>query len=830
MDRPVDLPIGPKELNRLLTRATPAELAAAFAGLGEDGRRAIRPEVIALRKTLAKGEPPPDAGLGDLARRALGVRRPGTGHANPELALLACGTLAEVRRIPFYGHRDQDREALIRILADRRPPWTQEWVEHCLSARDWPLIPWQTVRALMAAGLCTSPKAPGYLRQMTMALSTWPWRQPQAYVPLHRRILDQPDLIPDLWRLFEVETSAFEHDWLRHQKDLPADYEDWPTALVRLAGLGVLERGRLLDETLAATWRVDNTRYQSAQVALHQALDPTEAERLARAAVYLDLVRHRTGPVVTFGLRQAAWLLERGALDWPSVARATPSVFALRAKAQGLAALKLLGRGVAFGALGAADLGEPLRAALAQGQAEVQAAALGLVERVPDPGGFLAAMVAEYREDLPASLQGRVATGDYATGGVAGDEGGEAAPGPGEETGIVAGRPDAELALRLDGLPGWVLESLGLGPSAEDAGQRYGAAAAAHPEGTGEGLPPPLAFHTWEVPQLAEPLEPVESVDALIDLASRLVEMVPGQAEVEALIDGIGRLGAQRPDGFGARTAPLRKRLESAGSSTLSHGLVGVGAPSGFGDLLRAWLLERWPLGLVPPWFRLVGPVRLLQGRLLELARRVAGGVEGPVLAAPTHAGGWVAPAALVERVARTQALGLKLLPIDAALALLRLAPEGRREALDAASAIEGDLARALRFALGAEEGPTRGDRRAAPLWVAAARARWPDRDLGEALSPLGLGGDWPDLQRAATWTWAAGLREDRFRREDGKFPSLDLVTDPPYPLGAEAPAWPGPRGLAGAAAGLARAGRALARRVYCAIDALHRVTRRWGC
>lgn len=782
-----------RRLTYLMTRASPTELAAAFTGMDEAGRRALRPEVIALRRTLAKGEAPPTVGLGDLARRALGVQPTPAVQVNPALALLACGTLAEVRRIDFYGHRDADRAALLRILQDRRPPWLQAWVEHCLSARDWPLISWQTVRALLAAGLCTTPNAAGYVRQMTLALNTWPWREPQAYVPLHRQLLDQPDLIPLLWRLFEVETAAFEYDWRRGRTNLPADYEDWPTALLRLAALGVLDRGRLLDETLAATWRVENTRFQGAQVALHLALAPTDAERLARAGAYLDLVRHRTGPVVSFGLRRVAWLLERGALDWPRVARATPAVFQLRARTQGIAALRLLGRGVAAGALAAADLAEPLRAALAQGQAEVQAAALDLAARVPDPGGFLAALIAEYRDDLPASLRGGPAAA--------------VEPVPEPDADGEPG-PDAAVFAQLAALPAWVRVGLGLADRGPDAAP----AAATGP--VWDDLPPPLRFQTWQVPQLTEPLPPVASVDELVDLASQLVETVPDVAALERLIDGIGRLGAQRPEGFAQRTAPLRKRLAAAGTSALTHGILGAGTPSGFGDLLDAWLRRRRPLGLVRPWFRLVGPVRLLQRRLLELARRVAAGVEGPVLAAPTHAGGWIDPGVLVERVARAEALGLPALPVDAALALLRLAPEGRGEALATAAGIDGDLARALRFALGGDTGPDRADRAAAPLWVAAARARWPDADLREPLAPLALRADWPDLLRPATWTWVAGQREFRHRGRDGRYPTLDLAADPPWPLRVETPVWHRPRGLVGAAAALGRAGRSLLRRV----------------
>ena len=62
-------------------------------------------------------------------------------------------------------------------------------------------------------------------------------------------------------------------------------------------------------------------------------------------------------------------------------------------------------------------------------------------------------------------------------------------------------------------------------------------------------------------------------------------------------------------------------------------------------------------------------------GRIIAACARAARGAAAPLLALPTHAGGWIAPGVLVERV---RAVGETADEVELAQALLRLAPEGR--------------------------------------------------------------------------------------------------------------------------------------------------------
>jgi hypothetical protein len=140
------------------------------------------------------------------------------------------------------------------------------------------------------------------------------------------------------------------------------------------------------------------------------------------------------------------------------------------------------------------------------------------------------------------------------------------------------------------------------------------------------------------------------------------------------------------------------------------------------------------------------------------------------LLSAPTHLGGWIEPVALVERWLTWQSTGESPDLHEQVLALLRLAPEGRREMLNAAQSLEGEPGEAVRFALG-EDGRTG---RNAALWLAAWRSRQPFGDLPgfEKVHPK-LG---PDAGIAARYTWDA--HAERKRYEDHEWVSLELEVE----------------------------------------------------
>ena len=145
---------------------------------------------------------------------------------------------------------------------------------------------------------------------------------------------------------------------------------------------------------------------------------------------------------------------------------------------------------------------------------------------------------------------------------------------------------------------------------------------------------------------------------------------------------------------FERELAPLVSRIDATSSGWL--------------PLARAVLA--WASGRVrrpvPTWGNRVGVDHFLQARASEVAKRAAALRPAPLLATPTHRGGWIEPAALVARVA---AAGEPPPRYDLVQALHRLAPDGRAEALDSAAGLSGGAAAALRYALGGPR-PRGGD------------------------------------------------------------------------------------------------------------------------
>ncbi|MDA0183055.1 DUF6493 family protein [Solirubrobacter phytolaccae] len=174
-------------------------------------------------------------------------------------------------------------------------------------------------------------------------------------------------------------------------------------------------------------------------------------------------------------------------------------------------------------------------------------------------------------------------------------------------------------------------------------------------------------------PVLGEPVTPIATVDALVR------ELQPLSARDDVL-DALLRF-CDRP----APTALMERYPEGMGSWLGALDRVGY-----------AWVHRE--LAAPPEYHPEVPPA--------PAEHRAARAAAGPYLALPTHRGGWIDPRALVAR------LHAHATEDELARAILRLAPEGRAEALAAGGE---PLPPALRCALGGE--PVGGD---GPAAVAA--------------------------------------------------------------------------------------------------------------
>ncbi len=691
-----------------LLRANDATgLAAALSTLDEPARRTLADGVYAMYRATTRGEaialPVADGGnernLGDRVRDALVAPLTNSNSITANigregiagLAVLGCCRLDRVRRIRFYDAQ-QGTAPILRILRDRRPDWASAWLDHCLDARDFPLVEWSIARTLIAEGICAVPASSGYVRVMVTSLGEWWPHAGQPYVPISTALRANPDLLEHtLWRLFEVDTQAFGLDWRDRTPDLPKNYENWQDALHALVRDGTLDRARMLDAALDAPWKFENSNAQSNVCRFFATLAPTAEELGPRGERMLELLRHRNSAVVGFALDQLKALLATNGVTQAQLLPRLPPVFDLRPKKQPLAALKLLQPVEHLLPAHTAGVLAVLATALPHPAKDVQAQAVAMLMRCrPAAADDVDALLVRFADDLPPSLRAGLATATGAAVLMHATEDDDAPNGADDFT-----QPQDAAASILDARPC----------------------------------------------AMAEPLVPIEDVQTLIDLAAHVVEKVDGPGDIERLLDGISRLCDQRPDDFEVRTAALAKRLHARRDGMLDHGMLAWGAPPELEHLLAAWLGRTTPMLSRSSffWVRWHGAARALRMRLQALIMRVGNRIAAPLLSAATHEGGWVHPIALVERLRVLQSRGLAIPAEDLELALLRLAPDDRTLAHATADDITGTPGRVLRFALGGAERPGAADREHAPWWVAAAHACAPRGDRSAWLAPLRL-------------------------------------------------------------------------------------------
>jgi Family of unknown function (DUF6493) len=140
------------------------------------------------------------------------------------------------------------------------------------------------------------------------------------------------------------------------------------------------------------------------------------------------------------------------------------------------------------------------------------------------------------------------------------------------------------------------------------------------------------------------PIEPVTSVDELIELSASLMEGQGDGDDVERFLDGVSRLCAERPQGFERRVAGLVKQASLSGEWGW---FTGVG--------LVQHVVKSWTTGAGASARGLPDTILgFLARRAVEVARRAAKKNARPLLAFPTHSGGRIEFEVLAERVERT--------------------------------------------------------------------------------------------------------------------------------------------------------------------------------
>ncbi len=548
------------------------------------------------------------------------------------LAVLGCVTgVRQVAAKVEWLHLDPHAEPMaVQILRHRDPPWLPELPAALVVGKERVPRSARLVRALVREGLLPRPEFPEYSLALARGLDTARgFRDEDLVWSVLDALRADPGLIEhELWEILRTEgagkelasSDAWQVTPHRHNVTygdgvvVPSRPErTWQHALVTLAAEGIVERARLLDETLAACLRDWTAADVGWFVALHDALSPTLDELVARQQTYARLLAVTPGVPVGLALRTFTALLKAGRLDHDVLLAAAPAALARSDKGPALKMLKILGDLVNAQPAVAERAANVVVVALAHERADVQERALAALTAIVPDAGQRQALIAPAAHVLAPSLRA-----------------GARAAGPDHD--LPPPPPDPERE-RL--------------PPVEDADELAELFA-----------------------RLVEEADDPAEVERLLDGVCRLARQRPRRG-ADALVRRLDELtDAYWPGAWSGED--LRADLVAVGLTWLA----GVVAGEGYQGRLCATEYWNSAGGfssgpLIRPDWSMSGLVTL---RIHEVARCVAAG-GATLLAFPEYRDGTLGADELSRRLAALGRLS-RPLPLDAGLALLRVPPD----------------------------------------------------------------------------------------------------------------------------------------------------------
>ncbi len=760
-----------EELQELIIAGDAKPLLDALAGVTESERPKLGKFAASLIKPEGKGQPWKNHRTyccAHLAVFGLGSWEQ-VKKLNRELKHLATND------IRFY-------DWLPEFLKIRRPEWIAQWASHQLADELNPQ--WGTVRKLVRTGLCSTPTDDNYIIKMVHGY--WDERLADEKWQLVDSLRADSRLLEDeIWRLFAVEPPG--KGVLLFTNDLEDHPTSWSRALKVLSASGEIDRGRLLTESLEALRRGRRAAGATWFFRFHEYLEPTLDERTERQSLYLDLLSNAVPAVVTFALDALSLLAKEKRLDAQAYLHAVPRVFEVAPKGPPMTAIKLLGPLVKQ----QPDLTETAAAAacraLGHEAPDVQKAAITWLESLNlGPNDAVAGELDNRIKSVAASLRDRVEQlsqqvqpSDSADVVVKADKRVRVQRASDTSVaGIETSSPQRnKSSLRTVNAPTPTTRASSSSGvtnevTPEETALRDEIAALTETQRTACGIDAGLQVLDQGGELVAvsvDPLKmihllpeheltPIGSLDELIEELSSAIERPCDADQFERLLDGLSRLCDQRPPDFASRTAPLRSRATKL-----------------FGEFHPALQYDKGLRGLsffLPEaWCQSVSNIRIetlkaqhrtgfefLVDRVRELFRRIAAGVAAPLLAAPTHRGGWLSAVEFVNRMLEWQKRGLEPATLDLIQALLRLAPDDRKGASVAARKLKSPVGDVVRFALGGHLNESAVLAAAHPeLWIAAQRGRDPSRTIPNDK----LDCDGPDICTLVSREWHAVRRPE---------------------------------------------------------------------
>lgn len=734
--------------------------------LNEDQRRALAPICLKQIRAVKKNE--------WIKEHMSFCRNPLVSVAT--VATFCTASFTEIKKLGRHGTPEDD--VILEVLAVRKPTWGSQFVD-LLLGRSYFWNSWRLCRELVRKGYCQKPDNPRYFTGMITGLvGRWSRGETNALAELKK----DPGLLKDeVWRLFEYDG---EDDNTLANIDRWED-SNWSGAFVTLADEGKLSRAKLLDSALGALELGFNHYRARWFFDFFDRLEPTDKELKKRAARILGLMDNPAPNVAQWAFDKQQLLIERKLIkDVLLVINASAPLMGARHRKTITQVLKLFDQLAEDSPNVTRDVCLVAAEGLSHEKAAVQKDTFNLIEKhgsADDPE--LSESVERFATVAAATIKKQIQAW-LASGSAA-----EVAKPESQK------RSGSSSAFKTSDLKKFDAEHIRL-LSIEPLVEQLKSPSA-------DAMIPAATFDGTEFPRLDPDrrLTPIEDLDELLETLGRVLEDDSLVDDAERTIDGLARLHVDRPNDFERLIAPLHKRAQQL--IKRSHApFAGQGAVGDICGLILAWKrgekittktgVDKWKnrrtyiKGLydepINTWLLDGVPLTFMSQRMLDVSRYITGGQPQQLLSIPTHAGGWIDPATLVERL---NGLKNEPPPSDVILTLLRLAPDGRSEALKKLKPkLKGEWLNAIKHGLGAN-GIRVG--KTAALWAAAARCRSPfedDSKVVKGFPKLGPGGGKAARYEARFWQKQMSWGPARyFRIETTEKPPKNLQTDIPSQL-----------------------------------------------
>ena len=669
-------------------------------------------------------------------------------HGNALLAIVALCPLSALKRMSWYV---SEKDVLEQIIIDRQPDWLDDWIEYELAQEFSGHIKFPMLRRWIKMGICKKPETDGYYQMFAEHLSSIefsPAEKTHTCTPITQRIRAEPELLEDVWKLLQIETTAFNTEsWLT--RGAPSNHETWPEAFLKLMNEGLLDRAQLLDATVKGlTFDVKQNQLSGIHK-LHVQIDPIVKELEALQPDYLILLCHKVGHVVKFALKMLGQLEKHNKLDQEAFLSEAPVIFLQDNKGNAVVTLKLIKKIIArvpkHLVLGLKSIVEALR----HPHIDVQNLAVAILDENKEVlTEDLKNEIFNYSNYVAESLKQKVKV-------LSGEK-------DNCEHGLMEMCRDREaLEKQLSQLPKKQIKALGLNEI--------------------------FSNDQFELPTISdnildhqilntlEPIKPIADLDELITAVSHAIEITENPGETERILDGLSRLCHDRPDDFEERTKALKYRLENI------YAEQGLCISSDYGiclaiyDLILTWLSGKSCTTQKDNRVYRQEDVFLPKLAFIRnLKKRVAKQASQPLISAPTHNGGWIDPLIWVNKLIEYEDKDMVFDEMDLSQSFLRLTPDNRSKALKKASKLSSNLCSIVRFSLGGNVRPTYEDRENYHLWISAARTRAPYKDWQELTKIFKLEDKFPDSFHPAQYDWNGYLHT--YKDSSWKFPRIDIV------------------------------------------------------